>query len=126
VELQARVVAEEELMHFPELALGAGGLGGLGSELGIRVNLGERVVAKGISELIPELRLQPHNLEICGPASRTFIVAKFEKGQRSVGAPTNVVRQKNRQVVLGRGGIAMIVQLFPRFRSERYSPFDAS
>ena len=96
-------------MHFPELALGAGGLGGLGGELSVGMNLRVRVVAKGELEPIPECCLQLQNVEIGDLATRAFVVAKLEKSQGSVGASTNVVCWKNGQVILGRG-VLMIVQ----------------
>src|SRR5262245_60721814 len=45
-------------MHFPVLPLGAGGLGGLRGELGIRMDLAQWKVSKDIPEILPEVLLQ--------------------------------------------------------------------
>jgi hypothetical protein len=40
-QLEAVLVAQEQVMHFPERALGSGGIRGLGGELGMGVNVVE-------------------------------------------------------------------------------------
>ena len=48
---QRALVIEQDLVHWPELALHRRGFGGLGRELGVRVDIGERQVPPHIAQV---------------------------------------------------------------------------
>ena len=83
-------MVEEKLPHLPELALCPGGLGRLGGEPRVRVDVLERQVAPdvpevaGLGEQFADDRLRP-------PAVRALEVAVLEKRHRSVVGAAHVV-----------------------------------
>ena len=44
-------MVEQQVVHLPERALRGGRLGGLGGELGVRVDVGERQVAPDVADV---------------------------------------------------------------------------
>ena len=70
---------EQRLVHFPEPALRRSGLGGLGGEFGIRVQLHVRQVPKNVAEPRAESLSNSPDAAIGGPAVRALVVAILDE-----------------------------------------------
>jgi hypothetical protein len=70
---------KEEMMHFPKLALGAGGFGRFRGLLRKRMRISERIMPKDESELIPELSQKPGEHFGRSLAKGTLVVGVFDQ-----------------------------------------------
>ena len=74
-------------MHLPELALVGGGLGGLGRQLRVRVDVVQRQVAPHVAQVVAERveQLADHQLGLA--AVRALVVAVLDERHRRVSEP---------------------------------------
>ena len=85
------LVAEQPVVHLPERALGARGLGRLGGDLRVRVHVGQRQVAEDVAQLVAEVVEQLGDDRRRVPAVRALEVAVLEQRDRRVGPAADVV-----------------------------------
>src|SRR6266508_4585723 len=94
------LVAEQEIVHFPEGPLVGRGFGGFRGELGARADVVQRQMAPDVADVHPRAQLAAEAAEIAEelpddwfrpPAVRAFEVAVLDNRDRSVDRPTHVV-----------------------------------
>ena len=83
-------MVEQQVVHLPERALGGGGLGGLGGELGVRVHVAQRQVPPDVAD-VAEVAQQLADDRLGLAAVRALEVAVLDDGDRRVGRPADVV-----------------------------------
>ena len=88
---QGVLVLQQGVVHLPEVALGAGGLGRLGGYLGMRMHVGEREVTPDVTQVIAEgdQQLPDHTLGLT--AVRALVVAVLEERDWRVGRAADMV-----------------------------------
>ena len=85
------LVAEQQVVHLPELALGGGGLGRLGGHLGARVDVVERQVAPDVAHVVAVGRQQLADHLLGLTAVGALEVAVLEQRHRRVLGTADVV-----------------------------------
>ena len=85
------LVGEQQVVHLPERALRAGGLGGLGGELGVRVHVVERQVAQDVAQVVARVDEQLADDLLGLAAVRALEVAVLDERDRRVGGAADVV-----------------------------------
>src|SRR5579883_1923598 len=88
---QRTLVGEDRLMHRPELPRRARRFGGLGSTLGVRVDLREREVPEHEAHAVPEVALQRLDDRLGSAAVGTLVVAILDERDRGVSRAAGVV-----------------------------------
>ena len=83
-------MVEQEVVHLPERALVGGGLGGLGGELGVRVDVVERQVPPDVAD-VAEVAKELADDRLRLPAVGALEVAVLDERDRRVERPANVV-----------------------------------
>ena len=88
--LEGVLVLQEQVVHLPEGALVGGGLGGLGGELGVRVDVVERQVAPDVADVaVVGEQFAEGGLGLA--AVGAFEVAVLDDGHRGAGRAADVV-----------------------------------
>lgn len=105
--IQGILVLEEELVHLPEPALYAGGLGRFGGPHRVRMELRQREVTKRESDVLRVALQQRAENEIGLAAVGTLKVAVLDQGDGGVRGPQDVVpRVRDRVAQAGVVGCA--------------------
>ena len=85
-------MAEQPVVHVPELALRGRGLGRLGGHLRVRVHVGQRQVAEDVAQLVRRgARAARRSIGAACAAVRALEVAVLEQRDRRVGVAADVV-----------------------------------
>jgi hypothetical protein len=91
-QLERLLALEEQIVHLPEAILSGGLLGGLGGELGVRVDLAKREMAEDEAEPVAEVALDRLHGAVCGARVGTLVVPVHEQRHgRGRFAPTDAV-----------------------------------
>ena len=88
---QLVLMGDQQVVHLPEAALGARGLGRLGRRLRARVDVVERQVAPDVAELVAEGDEQLADDGLGLAAVRALVVAVLEQDHARVGVAAQVV-----------------------------------
>ena len=91
VEVEAGRGPQQELVHLPELALGSGGLGCLGGQFGVRVQLRDREVPEHEQDRARVQVEHPVHVPVRTPAERALVVAVLQDRDGRSGRPERVV-----------------------------------
>ena len=89
--LESVLVAEDCIVHFPELTLSAGSLGGLGGQLGVWMRFGQREMPKDKAQPIAHVTPDALYDWLSAPAVWALEVAVLDKGHRRVSGTGNVI-----------------------------------
>ncbi len=88
---QLALVGEQDVVHLPERPLRAGGLGGLGGELGPGMHVAERQVAEDVAQIVAPLRQQLADRGLGAPAVGALEVPVLDQRHRCVGRAADVI-----------------------------------
>ena len=113
---QVRLILKEQGLHLPELALGAGRLGNLCGEFGMRMDLPEREVAEHEAHVLGIARPENADCAIGLLTGRTLEVAIFEKRDGRMQRALHVIgrpdgRREERLRRIGHGEPRQLEQL---------------
>jgi hypothetical protein len=89
IDAQVALPGEQQVVHGPELPLGCGSFGGLGGDLRLRMDVGERQVAPHEANVVVHEQL-PHDA-LGLSAVRTLEISILDHGHRRALRPSDVV-----------------------------------
>ena len=90
-EQQRVLVPDQQVVHLPEPSLRRGGLGGLGCELRVRVDVGERQVPPDVAHVVLAVPEQICDRDLRVAAVGALVVAVLEQRHRRVMTAADVV-----------------------------------
>ena len=97
VQFELVLMPEQQIVHFPELSLSGGGLGGLGGEAGLGMEFGQRKVPETELQLLTVSGDDLLHDRMGAPAMRALIVAVFDQYQAHLRRAEDVIARAQRQ-----------------------------
>ena len=89
--LESVLVAEDCIVHFPELTLSPGSFGGLGGQLGVWMRFSQREMPKDKAQLITHVTPDALHDRLSAGAVWALEIAVLDKGYRCVSGTGDVI-----------------------------------